>query len=49
MIDSASEGQETTVRYLMDNTCFTDEMFFNGDVPKSISEFRASNKGIKQW
>lgn len=49
VIDSASEGQETTVRYLMDNTCFTDEMFFNGDVPKSISEFRASNKGIKQW
>lgn len=49
VVDSASEGQETTVRYLMDDVRLSDEMFFYGNTPKSISQFRASNKKIKQW
>lgn len=49
VIDSASEGQETTVRYLMDNSRFTEDMFFQADTPRSISQFRAANQKIKQW
>ena len=49
VIDSSSEGQETTVRYLMDDTRFTEDMFFSGRTPKSISEFRAANKDVRQW
>ena len=49
VIDSASEGQETVVRYLMDNTRFTDDMFFQGSTPKSIAQFRNANPKIKQW
>lgn len=50
VIDSASEGQETTVRYLMDNTRFTEDMFFQGKTPRSISQFRSVNSGkIKMW
>ena len=49
VVDSASEGQETTVRYLIDNKQLTDEMFVNGRRVRSISEFRSANKGIKQW
>ncbi len=50
VIDSASEGQETTVRYLMDNTRFTEDMFFQGKVPRSITQFRsANNEKIKMW
>ena len=49
VVDSASEGQETTVRYLIDNRQIKDEMFLNGRHIRSISEFRAANKGIKQW
>ena len=49
VVDSASEGQEVTVRYLMDDTRISDDMFFYGNKPKSISEFRSSNKKIKQW
>ena len=49
VIDSASEGQETTVRYLMDQTRFTDDMFFQGDTPRSITQFRTANQKIKQW
>lgn len=50
VIDSASEGQETTVRYLMDNTRFTEDMFFQGKTPKSITQFRSANsKKIKMW
>jgi len=49
VIDSSTEGQETTVRYLMDDTRFTDEMFWNGNAPKSIIEFKTSNRKIKQW
>ena len=49
VIDSASEGQETVARYLMDNTRFTDDMFFQASAPKSIAQFRNANSKIKQW
>lgn len=49
VIDSATEGQETTVRYLIDNVRLSDDMFLNGKKPKSINEFRVSNPKIKQW
>lgn len=49
VIDSAAEGQETTVRYLMDQTRFTDDMFFQGKTPRSITQFRNANKTIRQW
>ena len=49
VVDSASEGQETTVRYLIDNKQLTEDMFVNGRRVRSISEFRSANKGIKQW
>lgn len=50
VVDSATEGQETTVRYLIDDKRLNDEMFFKaGNTPRSISEFRAANKGIRQW
>lgn len=49
VVDSASEGQETTVRYLIDNQKLSDEMFLHGRHIRSINEFRAANKGIKQW
>lgn len=49
VIDSAAEGQETTVRYLIDNKRMTDDMFLKGNAPRSISEFRIANKSIRQW
>ncbi len=49
VIDSASEGQEVTVRYLIDNKNIADDMFLKGNTPRSISEFRAANKTIRQW
>lgn len=49
VVDSASEGQETTGRYLIDNKRITEDMFFKGNTPRSISEFRAANKSIRQW
>ena len=50
VIDSTTEGQETAVRYLMDNRRLSEEMFFKGKTPRSISEFRSFNsKGIRQW
>lgn len=49
VIDSATEGQETVVRYLIDDVRLTDEMFLNGLKPKSINEFRVSNPKIRQW
>lgn len=49
VVDSASEGNETTVRYLMDDVRISDELFFKGNIPKSIVQFRTSNKKIKQW
>lgn len=49
VVDSASEGQETTVRYLIDNQKLSDEMFLHDRHIRSMNEFRAANKGIKQW
>lgn len=50
MVDSASEGQEKTVRYLMDNMRLDDTLFFQGKTPKSINQFRTTNtKVIRQW
>ena len=50
VIDSATEGQETAVRYLMDNKRLSEEMFFKGKTPRSVTEFRSFNgKGIRQW
>ena len=50
VIDSASEGQEITARYLIDNKELSDDMFFKGDTPRSISEFRTAHKMIiRQW
>lgn len=49
VVDSASEGQETTVRYLIDGNRITDDMFFRGKTPRSITEFRSANKTIKTW
>lgn len=50
VIDSATEGQETAVRYLMDNKRLSEEIFFKGKTPRSVTEFRTFNgKGIRQW
>ena len=49
VVDSASEGQETTVRYLMENTRLSDDLFLYGNQVKSIAEFRGSNIDIHQW
>ncbi|HJB15269.1 MAG TPA: hypothetical protein IAA05_04405 [Candidatus Blautia excrementipullorum] len=50
VVDSASEGQETVGRYLMDNARLSEDMFFKKDhSPRSISEFRSYNRKIKQW
>ena len=49
VVDSASEGQETTVRYLIDNQRLSDEMFLQGKHIRSVTEFRTANKGIRQW
>ena len=50
VVDSASEGQEKTVRYLIDGQRLEDDLFFQGRVPKSINQFRTTNaKVIKQW
>lgn len=50
VIDSASEGQEKTVRYLMDGVRLEEELFFQGKIPKSISQFRTTNaKKIQTW
>lgn len=49
VIDSSSEGQETTARYLIDGVRLTEDMFFRGKTPRSITEFRAVNKKIKIW
>ena len=50
VVDSASEGQEKTARYLMDGIRLEDFLFFQGKTPKSINQFRTTNaKKIKQW
>lgn len=48
VVDSATEGQETVIRYLMDNRMLDDEMFKIGNRPRNIVEFRTFNsKQIK--
>lgn len=50
VVDSAAEGQEKTVRYLMDGERLDEALFFQGKIPKSISQFRTSNgRKIKIW
>lgn len=50
VIDSASEGQEKWVRYLMDGEMLSDDMFFSENTPRSITQFRTVNaKKIKTW
>ena len=50
VIDSATEGQESVVRYLMDNCTLSEDMFKNGAIPRNITEFRTYNsKKIKIW
>ena len=50
VVDSASEGQEKTARYLMDGVRLGDDFFFQGRTPKSINQFRTTNeKKIRQW
>ena len=50
VIDSASEGQEKTARYLMDDAKLNDDLFFQGNIPRSISQFRSAHtKKIRQW
>ena len=49
VVDSSSEGQETTVRYLLENTRISDDLFLYGNQVKSIAEFRGSNPDIRQW
>lgn len=50
VIDSATEGQETVVRYLMDNVMLEDSMFKSGKRPRNIADFRTyNNKKIKMF
>lgn len=49
VVDSSSEEQEITVRYLMENTRLSDDLFLYGNQVKSIAEFRGSNIDIRQW
>lgn len=49
VVDSASEGQEVTARYLIDQARLSDEMFLQNNVPRNISGFRIYNKNIKAW
>lgn len=50
VVDSATEAQEKTVRYLMDGERLDDALFFQGKIPKSISQFRTSNgRKIRTW
>lgn len=50
VIDSASEGQDKTARYLMTGVRLEDALFYSGKIPKSISQFRTTNtKKITLW
>ena len=50
VVDSASEGQEKTARYLIDGKRLEEGLFFQGNAPKSINQFRTTNAPyIKQW
>lgn len=48
VIDSATEGQETVGRYLMDSCMLSEDMFKAGKRPRTITEFRTYNaKNLK--
>lgn len=52
VIDSATEGQETAVRYLMDNRRLSEEMFFKGRRPdlsrnSAVLTVRGSGSGVR--
>lgn len=49
VIDSASEDNEVTAWYLMDNQRLSDELFFRGKAPKNINTFRTTNTKLKQF
>lgn len=50
VVDSASEGQETTARYLLDDRRLTEDMFLEGRHILSMAEFRSVHmKDIRQW
>lgn len=49
VIDSASEDNEVSAWYLMDNQSLEDQLFFRDRVPKNINAFRSTNKKIKQF
>lgn len=49
VIDSASEDQEVTAWYLMDNQQLEDHLFLRSDVPKNMNSFRTTNKKLKQF
>lgn len=50
VMDSASEEKEPNVAwYLMENRQLEDGLFFQGRQVKSISEFRSTNQGIRQF
>jgi uncharacterized protein YPO0396 len=44
VVDSASETQEKTLFYRMENKCLDDELFLNGRTPRNIELFKKSNK-----
>ena len=50
VIDSATEGQETVARYLIDNSMLSNDMFLDGKRPRNITEFRTYNSNcIRQF
>lgn len=50
VMDSASEEKEPNVAwYLMENQLLDDDLFFQGSQIKSISMFRSTNRGLRQF
>lgn len=50
VMDSASEEKEpNTAWYLMEKRELSDDLFFQGKMIKSISKFRSTNRGIRQF
>lgn len=52
VIDSASEGQETTARYLIDDARITDDLFFSGkkdsEIHQRIPDFLQNHPAVVQ-
>lgn len=50
VMDTASEEKEpNSAWYLMEKRTLSDDLFFFKDTIKSISRFRSTNRGIKNW